>query len=166
MSKNHLSTNFKANPDKETWNNICPPMEYRLFTGLEANSLGIGLPMPNINSVIIAASGSVDSRIMYIVNYIRIDKTEIDQEPYIELYVSGSTKPCHHGIFHHADFNGRTEKIKEKEFQKIFASGSTADIQFLAKPDKNSGTLEELRMQGNKISGFDYAWERGNKLLE
>ena len=163
MARNKLSRNFKANPDKDKWNEVCPPMEYRVISGESALSLGI-VPtgMIDINSVVIGASGSTDSTIMYFANYFRIDKSEIDQEPYIELYESGSTQSSLYGILHHADFSGRTETLDSTQLIKIAASGSTADIQFTAKPDVPAGTLEDLRNQG-KISGFDYAWGQGMK---
>ena len=65
-------------------------------------------------------------------------------------------------VLHHADFIGRTETLTTIELAKIAASGSNADIQFTAKPDKNAGTLDELRAQG-KIIGFEYAWSQGMK---
>jgi hypothetical protein len=161
MTKNKFSKNFKATPNKEKWNEICPPMEYRIINSTDAYSLGI-VPtgMTNVNSVAIGASGSTDSTIMYFANYFRVDGTEIDQEPYFELYESGSTHSSLYGIFHHADFDGRTETLSPSEIAKISASGSTADIQFTAKPDNDSGTLEDLRTQG-KISGFEYTWGQG-----
>lgn len=166
MAKNKLSKSFKANLDKEKWNEICPPMEYRVINGTDAYTLGI-VPsgMTAINSVAIGASGSSESTIMYFANYFRVDGKEIDQEPYFELYESGSTQSSLYGIFHHADFSGRTETLNNEELAKISASGSTADIQFTAKPDSNSGTLEELRTQG-KIIGFEYTWEQGMKKNE
>lgn len=166
MAKNKFSKSFKASLDKEKWNEICPPMEYRVINGTEAHALGI-VPsrMTAINSVAIGASGSTDSTIMYFANYFRLDGTEIDQEPYFELYESGSTQSSLYGIFHHADFSGRTETLNNIELAKISASGSNTDIQFTAKPDSNSGTLEELRTQG-KIFGFEYAWGQGMKKNE
>ncbi|OXB25117.1 hypothetical protein B0A80_02485 [Flavobacterium tructae] len=161
MAKNQFSKGFKAKLDKDEWNEICPPMEYRVINGADAYTLGI-VPsgMTGINSVVIGASGSTDNTIMYFANYFRLDGQEIDQEPYFELYESGSTQSSLFGIFHHADFSGRTETLNNIQLAKISASGSTTDIQFTAKPDSNSGTLEELRMQG-KIFGFEYTWEHG-----
>lgn len=95
--------------------------------------------MTGVNSVAVGASGSTANTIMYFANYFRIDKTEIDQEPYIELYESGLTQSSIYGILHHADFSGRTETL-----------------------DNSQGTLDELRSQ-NKIFGFDYAWGQGMK---
>lgn len=166
MAKNKFSKGFKANIDKEKWNEICPPMEYRVINGTDAYTLGI-VPsgMTDINSVAIGASGSTDNTIMYFANYFRLDGREIDQEPYFELYENGSTQSSLYGIFHHADFTGRTETLNNTELAKILASGSTADIQFTAKPSSNSGTLEELRMQG-KILGFEYTWGQGMKKKE
>lgn len=163
MVKNKLSKNFKAKPDKYTWATICPPMEYRVITGDKAYELGI-VPkgMTGVNSVAVGASGSTAETIMYFANYFRIDKSEIDQEPYIELYESGYTKPRIYGILHHADFSGRTETLSDSQLLKIAASGSSTDIQFSAKPDNNEGTLDELRSQ-NKIIGFDFAWGKGMK---
>jgi hypothetical protein len=132
----------------------------------EASSFGI-IPtsmIPKVNSVIIGASGSMDNTIMYFANYCRIDGHEIDQEPYIELYESGSAQSNIFGILHHADFDSRTETLDQNCLTRIAASGSTVDIQFTAKPDKISGSLDELRIAG-KISGFDYAWGQGMKKI-
>lgn len=163
MAKNKLSTNFKATPDKEKWIEICPPMEYRLIRGEDAYALGI-VPtgMTSVNSVAVGASGSTADTIMYFANYFRIDGAEIDQEPYIELYESGSTQSSLNGILHHADFVGRTETLGPVELAKIAASGASVDIEFTAKPDNDSGTLEDLRSQG-KIQGFEYAYGQGMK---
>jgi hypothetical protein len=161
MVRNKLSTKFKASPDKEKWNKICPPNEYRVLPPHEAIDNGI-VPtgMNDINSVIVGASGCTEGTIMYFANYCRVDHECIDQEPYIELYESGSSQSSLNGILHHADFDGRTELLDPNQLIRIAASGSTADIQFTAKPDKPEGTLEELRTQG-KIEGFNYAWGQG-----
>lgn len=163
MVKNKLSRNFKAKPDKIGWSAICPPNEYRLITGDKAYELGI-IPtgMTNVNSVAVGASGSTAGTIMFFANFFRVDKTAIDQEPYIELFENGSTHSSIYGILHHADFSGRTEILGGLELAKIAASGSTVDIQFTAKPENDAGTLDELRSQG-KIIGFDYAYGQGMK---
>lgn len=161
MARNKLSTKFKASPDKEKWNEICPANEYRVLPYNDALELGIApTGMTEINSVIVGASGSTDNTIMYFANYCRVDHDFIDQEPYIELYESGSTQSILNGILHHADFNGRTELLDQTQLDRISASGSTVDIQFTAKPDNDEGTLNELRTQG-KIEGFEYAWGQG-----
>ena len=129
---------------------------------LKPNIAVLMIGMNDVNTVAIGASGSTDGTIMYFANYFRIDKSEIDQEPYIELYENGLTQSSIYGILHHADFIGRTETLDSSQLLRISASGSTTDIQFTAKPDKNEGTLDELRNQG-KISGFDYAWGQGMK---
>lgn len=160
MSKNKFSQNFKSSLTLEKWNNLCPPMSYVVLTEAEARNYGI-IPdsLKNLNCVIVGASGSLDQGIMYFANYMRVDHSEIDQDPYIEYYESGSIVPSIYGTFHHANFEGRTETLSQIDIQKISASGSTTDIQFTAKPDKNQGTLVELREQG-KIFGFDYAYSR------
>ena len=138
-------------------------MEYRVFCASDAYALGI-IPsgMTNVNSVAVGASGSTSDTIMYFANCFRIDGTEVDQDPYFELYENGSSQPSIHGILHHADFSNRTETLSISELAKIAASGSTADIQFTAKPYNNAGTLDELRAQG-KLSGFEFALEQGMK---
>ncbi|MBK8920271.1 MAG: hypothetical protein IPM81_02000 [Saprospirales bacterium] len=163
MAKNKLSRKFKATPDKEGWSKICPPMEYRVFSGSDAYAMGlVPTGMGEVNSVAVGASGSAADTIMYFANYFRVDGSEIDQEPYIELYESGSKQPSIYGILHHANFSGRTETLGKTELDKIAASGSSTDIQFKAKPENDSGTLKELRDQG-KIFGFDYAYMQGTE---
>lgn len=161
--KNQLSRKFKAHLNKSEWDEICPPMEYRVIDGSQAYALGIVPPkMMDVNSVAIGASGSNSGTIMYFANYFRVDGRQIDQEPYFELYESTSDMPVMYGIFHHASFPGRTETLSDVEFQKIAASGSTTDIQFTAKPTRSSGSLEDLRTEG-KIIGFEYTWQQGIK---
>ena len=161
MAREKLSTEFKATPNKETWNQLCPENEYRVISHADALKEGI-IPngMNNINSVIIAASGSCDDRIMYFANYCRHDNGSIDQDIYMELFESGSSQPSLSGILHHGDFPGRTEILNPDELNRIAASGSTADIRFAAKPNKNQGTLEELHLQG-KITGFNHTLAQG-----
>ncbi len=121
--------------------------------------------MDDVNIVVLGASGSTENTIMYFANYMRVDKTELDQEPYFELFESGSTGPSYHGIFHHADFSGRTETLSETDLKRIAASGSSVDINFTYKPDKPAGTLDELREQG-KIVGLDFTYGHGMKRKE
>jgi hypothetical protein len=160
MSKNKFSQNFKSTLTLEGWNNLCSPMSYVVLSEVVARQHGI-IPnnLRNLNCVVVGASGSLDNGIMYFANYMRVDHSEIDQDPYIEYYESGSLEPTIYGTFHHADFQGRTETLSQLDIQKISTSGSTTDIQFTAKPDNNYGSLYELREQG-KIVGFDYAYSR------
>ena len=163
MAQNKLSKNFKATPGKEKWNELCPPNEFRVFNVDEAREHGIVPPgMSTVNSVIVGASGHTDQTIMYFANYCRIDNEDLDQEPYFELYENGSDQASIYGILHHANFNGRTEQLTQDQLNRITASGITANIQFPAKPDKESGTLDELRKQG-KMVGFSYSWNQGMK---
>lgn len=161
MSKNKFSQNFKSSLTLELWNNLCPPMSYVVLSEAETRQHGI-IPnnLRNLNCVIVGASGSLDEGIMYFANCMRVDHSEIDQDPYIEYYESGSVEPTIYGTFHHANFQGRTETLSQLDIQKISTSGSTTDIQFTVKPDNNYGSLNELREQG-KIVGFDYAYNRG-----
>lgn len=165
MSKKKFSQNFKSALTLEQWNKLCPPMTYVVLSEVEARNHGI-IPtnLKNLNCVIVGASGSLDEGIMYFANYMRVDHSEIDQDPYIEYYESGSVEPTIYGTFHHANFQGRTETLSQLDIQKISTSGSSTDIQFTAKPDDKSGSLIDLRNQG-KIEGFDYAYNRveGNK---
>lgn len=161
MSKKKFSQNFKSLLTLEQWNNLCPPMSYVVLSEAEARKHGI-IPenLTNLNCVIVGASGSLDKGIMYFANCMRIDHSEIDQDPYIEYYESGSVEPTIYGTFHHAKFQGRTETLSQLDIEKIMTSGSTTDIQFTARPNSNSGSLFELREEG-KISGFDYAYSKG-----
>lgn len=161
-----FSRKFKAKPTKEQWNELCPPMEYRVIDGARAYELGI-VPhtMDDVNMVVLGASGSTANTIMYFANYMRVDKTELDQEPYFELFESGSESPIYHGMFHHASFPGRTEILSTMDLNRIAASGSSVDINFTCRPDKPEGTLDELREQG-KIVGFEFTYGQGMKKKE
>lgn len=68
-------------------------MSYVVLSEAEARQNGI-IPnnLINLNCVIVGASGSLDEGIMYFANCMRVDHSEIDQDPYIEYYESGSVK--------------------------------------------------------------------------
>lgn len=163
MKKNKLSKKFKAQLSKEKWEEICPNMEYRVISGSEAHRLGIApTGMTNLNSVTLASSGHTWSSMIHCAIYYRIDGVEIDQEPYIEIYESGSTQCILNGILHHADFTGRTEALNTEELIKIAISGVNTSILFNAKPTNNLGSLDELKLEG-KIMSFEYALKQGMK---
>jgi len=136
-------------------------MEYRVIDGPQAYALGI-VPagMSEVNCVVIGASGSYSDTMMYFANYNRVDLPDLDQEPYFELYEGGLTASDLYGIYHHADFPGRTTPLTPTDIARIAASGSSVDISFLSKPNKPAGTLADLRIEG-KIDGFDYTWGQG-----
>ena len=166
MTRNKLSTKFKANLNKKEWIDLCPPGEYRVFSIDDVECLGI-VPdkMQNVNSVIIGTSGSDSGTIMFFADYCRIDPPFIDQEPYIELYENGSTACSLHGILHHADFRERSVILSQDIIDRISASGSNIDIQFTSKPTKKQGKLSDLRDEG-KITGFNYAWNEVKKHID
>ena len=159
--KNHFSRNFKSPLTRADWEKLCPPMEYRVIEGPQAYALGI-VPsgMSEVNCVVVGASGSTADTMMYFANYKRVDLPDLDQEPYFELYEGGLTASDLYGIYHHADFPGRTTPLTPTDIARIAASGSSVDISFLSKPSKPAGTLDELRAEG-KIEGFDYTWGAG-----
>lgn len=163
--KNHYSNGFKASLTRAQWEQLCPPMEYRVIDGPQAYSLGLVHPsMADVNCVVVGASGSMDDTIMYFANAMRVDDPKIDQEPYFEVFQCGQTAPSLYGNFHHAAFSGSREDLTPADLRLIAARGSNADICFTSKPDNNAGRLEDLRVQG-KITGFDYTWDRGMNIF-
>lgn len=162
--KNKISKKFEIGLEKDEWNKICPPNEYRIFSPSAAYSLGLAPTgmSSTLNCVIMAASGSSIDSIVYFLNYCRIDGAKIDQEPYGMLYHSGSQTTDLYGLIHHADFYGRTEELAASELAKIAASGTAANISFTAKPQKESGTIEELRSE-RKLGCFEFVLEQLSK---
>lgn len=136
-----------------------------MIPGTQAYEIGlVPSTMQHVNQVILGASGSTASTIMYFANVMRVDEPQIDQEPYFEVFQSGQTAPSLYGMFHHAAFPGSRETLTPDNLALIAASGSSADISFTSKPDNDSGTLEQLRDLG-KITGFDYTYRRGMNIL-
>ena len=161
--KNKISKRLEIGLEKDELNEMCPLMEYRILSPSTAFSLGIApTGMSTLNCVIMASSGSSTGSMAYFFNYCRIDGTKIDQEPYGRVYYSGSQKPDLYGLIHHADFSGRTEELAASELTKIAVSGASANISFTAKPQKESGTIEELRSE-RKLGCFEFVLEQLSK---
>ena len=113
MSKNKFSSRFKANLNRAGWEGLCLPNQFRVLDVPTALGYGLIPPgMDGVNSVIVGASGSTSGTIMYFSNICRIDGSEIDQEPYFELFQCGSMTASLYGIFHHPHFTGRTETLE------------------------------------------------------
>jgi hypothetical protein len=161
MAKNKLSRSFKANLTRDDWGKICPLSTYKVLDYQEATSLGLyPSGMQNINSVVVGASGSADGPVMYMANAFRIDGPNMDQEPYFEIYDSGSSASVYHGNFHHADFPGRTQPLSTDDFKRTMASGSMVELNFKGLPADKEGRLEELHQKG-LLEAFDYTYTKG-----
>lgn len=161
MARIKLSSKFKSPLTKEQWGNLCPENEYKTLDPLEAFELGI-VPkgIKDLNSVLVASSGSVDGTIMYFATSFRVDHHAVDQEPYFELFESGSSMCSFYGMLHHADYPGRTVFLNQDQIERIAASGSMVDIVFTSKPSKPTGSLDDLRQEG-KIAGLEFTHNTG-----
>ena len=148
MPKNQISTKFTPPLSKTEWGEICPDEEYRGYSNDEAKLLGL-FPqgMSNIVGVVVSASGSINSNILYTTIIHRNDNEDRDHDPCFVYYEKDSENPKISGMIHHADFKGRTVKRDSAEYK--FSS----EVVYNNKPNLISGTLEELRYY-EKIYAF------------
>jgi hypothetical protein len=77
------------------------------------------------------------------VNFNRVHGTEIDQQPFGFIFLSGSP-PQSGGFLHHGNWSGRTKPTSPQFQQAIEASGIGHCQPFNGLPSKPSGPISEL----------------------
>lgn len=161
-----FSDKFKSLMSKQDWGNLCLPNQYKVLSSKEAKTLGI-IPetINNPYKVVVGASGSLDDTITYFANCFRIDNQSIDQEPHIEIFISGSNDCQFQMTFHHGNYSGRTKSLTSYQINLLKASGSNVDIGFKELPSNDTGSLFDLRNE-NKINGFDYSFSKAHKMRD
>jgi hypothetical protein len=161
--KNYFSDGFKSKLNRKKWEKLIAPMQYKVISRKAAVKKGI-IPesIKNVNCVAIGASGSTDDAMMYFANVFRVDGSMIDQEPFVEFYPSGAADSLVHGFIHHSTHSGSRELLSASNIALIQASGSAANISFLAKPNANLGNLEDLAKE-DKLFGFQHAHDVAKK---
>ncbi|MDA2928255.1 hypothetical protein MYX78_13680 [Acidobacteria bacterium AH-259-G07] len=124
------------------------------------------LPVPDeylekCNRVLILSSG-IGSSLYYGATLFRIDRDEIDQDPFIVAFSNDDPISGQALQIHHADYPSRTA-VQTREFQRgVVVSGVATDVRIPGLPKKDSGRIEEL--QGVERAGFDYAFQQAVRI--
>lgn len=136
---------------QEDWHSFIGEDEYRVISPQELPPWYPQDLASKLQCAIMYCSSST-ATLYYGINGLRMDKNEIDEDPYV--WVCGKeTGECHSGFIHHGDWPGRTTPIPNQMQQAITASGFDLDYRFTRLPTEPSGSIEDLEKQG-LLEGF------------
>jgi len=100
-----------SNEDRNKWEEICPPGEYRIISGSETPNLFAGVLPEDLtrkyDSVLIAGSATLDGTVYYMANGNRIDYSEVDQMPFGLAFIGNKTTGSAY-LIDHGDWENRT----------------------------------------------------------
>ena len=145
------------NEDRGKWDKICPPDEYRVYTGDEVDQLFLNLVPPELyskfTSVLVVSSSTDSGKVYFMLNGNRIDNKDqaIDQMPFgfafIGDYVSGSGCLIQHGNWHN-----RTIKPTTDFWNHITTSGSTKLYPLSEMPENKEGPISDLKIDSQNAA--------------
>lgn len=154
MAKNITNYFNVEGEDKEKWDNICSPGEYRVC---DASVLRGIIPDPLLDktqSVFVVCSGTASGNAYYMANINRVDYKDsaIDQMPFAFAFIGDEPAPS--GVLlQHGDWMGRTTHPPEGFFDHITASGIGRYYPTIEMPSNQAGALEEIAGTSQQ-SGF------------
>jgi len=124
--------------DPAAWEHLCPPGGYAV---VNPNALppffSSGL-LAKVDSVVLVNSGT-----LFMVDFLRVDRKEIDQQPFAFIFPSGSP-PLSGGFLDHGNWSGRTVAATPAFLQAVSMSGIGNCTPFSGLPNKASGPLSDL----------------------
>ena len=149
--------------DISSWSGLCPENEYRV---VHPGQLPAPLPTAltqQCNSSVLAASGTTSGGIIYVVNLYRVDKMDVDQDPFAIIFDSGNTATsgC---LLHHSSHLGRTQQPPQEFWDAINESGVTANLPLQSLPVTSGGPLSALSGTPN-MQAFEKVIDRLKKGL-
>jgi hypothetical protein len=134
--------------DRAAWEALCPTGEYRIVppSSLPPVALGSGL-FANADSALVAASGSSQGTVVFMVNVNRLEQDEraIDQQPF-GIVFHGPT-PAESGVLlHHGNWSGRTSTPPPVFWDAVAASGIGGCYPFSGIPAQPAGPISALQV--------------------
>jgi hypothetical protein len=135
--------------DRETWEKLCPPNEFRRQPPSALSGLLPGGLLAKADSVFMLASGSPQGTIVWMANVHRVDQkaSGVDQEPF-GIVFHGPTPALSGVLIHHGNWPGRTELPTPPEFWPAVAASGVGNCLPLAEaPSKPAGLISELNVQ-------------------
>jgi hypothetical protein len=146
-----------SNEDRNKWEAICPPGEYRIISGSTvSNVLSCVLPdtlIGKYNSVFIAGSATLDGNVYFMANGNRIDANEsaIDQMPFGLAFVGNSISGsgC---LIQHGNWNNRTTTPPAEFWDHINASGTASYYPLSEMPSDSAGKIADLKIDSQNAA--------------
>lgn len=140
--------------DREFWESICPPNEYRI---IKPDMLPDVVPcelVDKADSILVVASGTESGNVIYMANLHRVDENDysIDQEPFGLAFLGNdtTTSGC---LIHHGKWDERTTKPPEDFWEYITASGIGNCYPISELPKAKTGKIEDLSI-GSQEGAF------------
>jgi hypothetical protein len=146
-----------SNEDRNKWEGICPPGEYRIVTGSSVSSVLSGV-LPEVligkyNSVFIAGSATLDGNVYFMANGNRVDTSEsaIDQMPFGLAFVGNSTSGsgC---LIQHGNWVNRTINPPSGFWNHIMESGTASYYPLSELPSEPAGKLTDLKIDSQNAA--------------
>jgi hypothetical protein len=133
--------------DRSTWENLCPPGEYRVVPPSALSGLLPAGLLAKADSALLVASGSPQGTIVWMANIHRVDAkaSGIDQEPF-GIVFHGNTPAQSGCLVHHGDWSERTMPVPSEFWAALVASGIGNCYPFSGLPTKAAGPITDLNV--------------------
>ncbi len=105
----------------ERWNSLCPSGQYEHVEPTTVSGLIPQSLLDKTHSLVVMASGTGATNVV-VANLFRIDKTAIDQQPYIGVWDHESGIATG-GFVDHGNWRNRSQSFRQKFFQHVMQSG-------------------------------------------
>jgi hypothetical protein len=151
MAKSNQFSGLNVVSSLSAFEKLCPVNEYRI---LSSGEYPADLPTnvsQKFNQAVMVASGS-SSSVVYMINGIRVDKDDLDEEPMIVAFDRDTGKGFG-GIIHHGNWDGRTMPMPEEMRVHVSSSGIQSYFPLDHIPPSRSGSLSEL-MRSSQSAAF------------
>ncbi len=127
-----------ANQIPAEWELLCPQGTYRLLSPTQLPEYFPSSLLAKTDSVLLVNSGN-----LYMVDFNRVDKGKIDQQPFGFVFISGYAA-CSGGYLDHGNWSGRTIDMPQHFRDAVAASGIGNCYPFGDLPRIPSGPVSEL----------------------
>ena len=143
--------------DRNKWESICPPGEYRVYSGSAIHTiLGSVLPdalINQYNSVFVMGSSTLNGNVYYMANGNRVDDKDgaIDQMPFGVAFVGVNPVPsgC---LIQHGDWGNRTTHPPQEFWGHITSSGTASYYPLSEIPSDFAGIITDLKVDSQNTA--------------
>jgi hypothetical protein len=147
-----------SNEDRDKWEKICSPGEYRIVTGSAISSvLSSVLPealITKYNSVFIAGSATLNGVVYFMANGNRVDANgiAIDQMPFGLAFIGNSTTSGSGCLIQHGNWVNRTTNPPADFWNHIIESGTASYYPLSELPSEFAGKLTDLKIDSQNAA--------------
>lgn len=135
---------------RSDWEKLCPTGTYKVVKPAElpAEIAPIGLKKKS-DSILVISSGTKNGTAYCMLNYQRVDGTEIDQEPFMFGFI-GDDSTSSGCLVHHGNWTNRTTSVPPGFEENLVLSGIGTCFPLIELPDQIEGPLEDLKKESHR----------------